>query len=91
MAIVVKVLDIVISIYIFLLVARAILSWIPVRWPEPLRPIVVFIYDVTEFALGPLRRVLPTVPLGRGVGLDLSPLVLIFLLTVLRWLMYRLT
>jgi len=85
-----RIVDIVITTYIFFVVARAILSWLPIRWPEPLRPLVVFIYDITEFALAPLRRILPTVPLGGGVGLDLSPVVLILLLTAIRWLIYRL-
>lgn len=84
-----RIVDVIITVYIFLVVARAILSWIPVRWPAPLRPIVVLIYDITEIALSPLRRILPTVNLGGGVGLDLSPVVLILLLTALRWLLYR--
>ena len=73
-------------LYLILVIARIIIGWIPVKWPRALRPIVVFIYDITEPLLSPLRRVIPVVPMGEGLGLDLSPAVLIFILIFLRWL-----
>jgi uncharacterized protein YggT (Ycf19 family) len=50
---------------------------------------VVFIYDITEPLLSPLRRVIPIVPLSGGVGLDLSPTVLIVAIVFLQWLVRR--
>jgi YggT family protein len=73
-------------VYLFLVVARVFIEWLPVRWPRAVRPVVLFIHDVTEPALSPLRRVLPIVPLGGGAGLDLSPLVVIVVIFFLQWL-----
>ena len=51
-------------------VARAVLSWVN---PDPFNPIVRFLYRVTEPVLRPIRRRLPTM----GMGLDLSPMLVI--------------
>jgi YggT family protein len=67
-----------IQLYVFIIFARAILSFFPIRYDSPLAPVVAFLDRVTEPALAPIRRVLP--PMG---GLDLSPLVLIIGLQVL--------
>ncbi len=64
------VLGYVIQIYIYIIVARAILSWVS---PDPFNPIVRFITNVTDPVLIPLRRKLP---LFVG-GIDFSPIVLI--------------
>jgi YggT family protein len=58
------------DIYMWLIIARAILSWVN---PDPYNPIVRFLYNVTEPVLAYLRRRLP---LNYG-GLDLSPLVVL--------------
>ena len=72
--------------YLIVVFARIIITWLPVRWPRSVRPIVVFIYDITEPLLSPLRRVIPIVPLGGGAGIDLSPTVLIVAIIFLQWL-----
>ncbi|HEV2014280.1 MAG TPA: YggT family protein [Candidatus Dormibacteraeota bacterium] len=65
-----------ITIFIFVLIARAILSWFPgMRYSEAGRIIVM----ATEWYLGPIRRVIP--PAG---GLDLSFLVGIIILYALQ-------
>lgn len=64
------VLSIALTIYMWLIIARAILSWVN---PDPYNPIVRFLYNVTEPVLGYLRRRLPLV----YGGLDLSPLVVL--------------
>jgi YggT family protein len=53
------------------ILTRVLLSWIPVDRNNRL---VVFLYDITEPILGPIRRVMPN--LG---GLDLSPLIALIL------------
>jgi YggT family protein len=69
-------------VYIILIFARVLLSWIP-RMPynPALRAVVGFINDVTDPYLNLFRRVLP--PLGgRGFALDLSPIIAIFILII---------
>jgi len=72
--------------YLVAVFARIIIGWLPVKWPGVLRTVVVFIYDITEPLLSPLRKVIPIVPLSGGVGLDLSPTVLIIAIVFLQWL-----
>jgi len=70
----------VISIYIWLLIAQAVLSWLVAfgivnRYNRVVATIGDFLWRVTEPLLRPIRRVLPD--LG---GIDISPVVLILLL-----------
>ncbi len=83
-------LNTVINIYIWLLIAGAVLSWLiafnVVNTHNRFVYLVGdFLHRVTEPALRPIRRVLPN--LG---GLDLSPLVLILLLLFLQQVLARL-
>ncbi len=75
-----------IEIYAYIVVARAILSWVN---PDPYNPIVRFLYSATEPVLQRLRRFLPL----RVGGLDFTPMVLIFVLffvsNFLRTLLFR--
>ena len=70
------------SAYIIVLLAHVILSWVP-RPPEPLLPVVAGVRALTEPVLAPMRRVIPPVQLG-GAALDLSVLILFFVLTLVR-------
>ncbi len=63
------VLDTVLTIYMYVIIARAILSWVN---PDPYNPIVNFLYRATEPVLYRIRRLLP--PMS---GLDLSPLIVL--------------
>jgi YggT family protein len=56
-------------------VIRALISWVS---PDPFNPIVRFLYRVTEPVLRPVRRRLPTYQ----IGLDLSPMLVIFALII---------
>ncbi len=58
------------------LIGRVILSWINV---SPSNPIAIFIHQVTEPILAPIRRLLPRMGM-----LDLSPMIAIILITVVR-------
>lgn len=74
----------VISIYIILLIAQAILSWLVVFNVVNTRNRVVymigdFLYKITEPLLRPIRRILPSFG-----GIDVSPVVLILILIFLR-------
>lgn len=64
-----------ITIYIWILIIGALLSWVR---PDPYNPIVQIIYRLTEPAYRALRRVMPTV----FNGIDLAPLILVIALQV---------
>jgi YggT family protein len=67
-----KIVDIVLTIFYWLILIRALISWVS---PDPFNPVVQFLYRTTEPVLEPVRRVLP---LSLRRGLDISPL-LVFL------------
>lgn len=71
------VLDGALYIYMWVIIARALLSWVN---PDPYNPIVRFLYNITEPVLGYLRRRLPLV-LG---GIDLSPVAVLVVIYILR-------
>ena len=78
----------IIDIYIMLLIAQVILSWLTAFNVVNTRNRFVylvgdFLYRVTEPALGPIRRILPN--LG---GLDLSPVALILALVFAQRLLF---
>lgn len=58
------------TIYMWIVIARAVLSWVN---PDPYNPIVRFLYNATEPLLYRVRRALP---LFAG-GIDFSPLVVL--------------
>lgn len=66
----------VLQIYLVVLIARIILSWVP-SLPEPLLPIARGLRAVTDPILTPLRNAIPPVRLG-AAALDLSPLIVFF-------------
>jgi YggT family protein len=81
--------SVVIQIYIYVLIASAVLSWlIAFNVVNTRNQFVAMVADVlwrlTEPALAPIRRILPSFN-----GLDLSPVVLILLLWFLNNLMYE--
>ena len=65
-----------------LVLARVVLSWFPPGGPM-LESIQGFVFRSTEWMMGPLRRVIPPVRLG-GAALDLSPLVVFLVISLLR-------
>ena len=63
--------------YLIAIFARIILSWFPISEDSPFASIFSFLYAITEPVLGPIRRLLPPMGMG-GMGLDLSPIIVIF-------------
>lgn len=57
-----------------IILADIVLSWIPI---DRRNPIVVFVHEITEPLLGPIRRVMPSI-----AGFDFSPIVAIIILEV---------
>lgn len=72
-----RLLDVLLDVYFWIIIARALLSWVN---PDRYNPIVRFLYQVTEPVLRPIRR-----RLSMQMGLDLSPLIVILVIKVLQW------
>ena len=80
--------DTIITLYIWILIASAILSWlIAFNVVNARNPIVAnvaeFLYRITEPVLRPIRALLPN--LG---GIDISPVILILLLLFLQRIIF---
>ena len=70
------ILKIVLNIYMWIIIGRALISWVN---PDPYNPIVRFLYKATEPLLYRVRRVLPVMG-----GLDLSPMVALLAIVFLQ-------
>ena len=70
------------SAYLFIVIARALISWINL---DPYHPLVIFLHKVTEPVLAPIRRWLPL----RGLGIDVSPVIVIFAIVFLQKFLVR--
>lgn len=68
-----------VTVYIVVVFARVVLSWFPIQPGTGLAQVYGVLLDLTEWALAPLRRIIP--PVGM---FDLSVLVLTFGLFILR-------
>lgn len=75
---IVNVLNMIIQIYIFIVIARALVSWVN---PDPYNPIVRFLHSATDPALYRIRKLMPFLSAG---GFDLSPIVLLILLSLVQ-------
>lgn len=65
-----KIIDMALTLYMWLIVGRSIISWVN---PDPYNPIVQFLYRSTEPVMAPIRRWLPL----RNMGIDISPIIVI--------------
>lgn len=71
----------IVEIYLYIVIARVVLSWFPIGPDSPFRPVVRALGAVTDPILTPLRRVLPPLRVG-GMGIDLSPIILLVALEI---------
>ena len=77
-----KIIDMALSLYMWIIVARALISWVN---PDPYNPIVRFLYRATEPVMAPIRRWLPL----RGLGIDISPIIAIAAIIFLQSFLLR--
>ena len=77
-----KIIDIGLTIYMWLIIGRALISWVN---PDPYNPIVTFLYRVTEPVLAPIRRWIPL----RGMGIDISPIIVILVIYFLQMFLVK--
>ena len=73
-----RVLDVVFTIMYWLILIRALISWVN---PDPYNPIVQFLYKTTEPILYPIRKLLP---LDFRFGIDISPIIAFLAIFFLR-------
>lgn len=78
-----EVINLVFQIYIFIVIARAIVSWVS---PDPYNPIVRFLYQATDPVLYRIRRIIPS----QFGGIDFSPIILLLGLSLVRRLLLEL-
>jgi YggT family protein len=81
---VLDIIDIVLNLYVWLLIASAILSWLIAfnvvnTRNQFVSSVAEFLYRITEPVLRPIRNILPD--LG---GLDISPIILILLIMLIQ-------
>jgi YggT family protein len=73
-----KVMDIALTLYMWIIIIRALISWVN---PDPYNQIVILLYRFTEPVLRPIRRRLP---LG-NTGIDFSPIIVILVIVFLKY------
>jgi YggT family protein len=71
------IIDIALNIYLWIIIIRAVLSWVN---PDPYNPIVRLLYQLTEPVMAPVRRWIPL----RGMGIDFSPIIILLLIVFLQ-------
>ena len=72
----IRLIELAISVYTFLIIARVLLSWVP---HDPANPVVGLLYRLTEPVMAPVRNLLPQMG-----GIDFSPIAVIFGLQLLK-------
>ena len=82
---VIQVISLLLQVYSYVLLARALISWIPNL--DPYNPIVQFLYQITEPVLEPIRKLVP--PLGGMI--DISMLIAFFGIMILQQILVSMT
>lgn len=67
------------NIYTWVIILRAVMSWVA---PVPSHPLALILVNLTEPVLKPLRRLVPPSALG---GIDVSPILAILAIQVIRY------
>lgn len=71
-----QIIHIVLNAYMWVIIARALLSWVN---PDPYNPIVRFLYSITEPVLYAIRRRIP----ATFGGMDFSPMIVLLAIVFL--------
>jgi YggT family protein len=72
-----KLIDFLLTIYMWIIIGRAVISWVNA---DPYNPVVRFLVEATEPLLSRIRRFLP-ISMG---GIDFSPMILIMVIMFLQ-------
>ena len=76
------ILDYILTVANWLVIIRALISWVN---PDPLNPLVQFLYKTTEPLLAPFRRLVP----AYAIGLDISPIFALIFIWFLKLFLVR--
>ena len=82
LAAIAKILDIALTLYMWIIIARAVVSWVN---PDPHNPIIRFLNAVTEPVLYQVRRRLP-ISFG---GIDFSPIIVLLVIVFVQSFLVR--
>ena len=77
-----EVLNIVLTIYMWIVIISALISWVN---PDPYNPIVRFLFSVTEPVFATVRRLLPF----PYMGIDFSPLIVLLIIIFMQQFLVR--
>lgn len=72
------ILSVLLTIYYWLIIARALISWVN---PDPFNPIVQFLYNATEPVLYPIRKAFT---FSLKFGIDISPIIAFLIILFLK-------
>jgi YggT family protein len=75
-----KIIDIALTLYMWIIVLRAVISWVN---PDPYNKVVIFLYRITEPVLRPVHRLLPRAL--SSTGIDFSPIIIILVIIFLQY------
>ena len=71
------------NLFVICIFIRIILSWFPIRPGSAMATVTDVLLAITEPVIGPIRRVIPPIGIG-GMGFDLSPLIVLFGIEIIR-------
>jgi len=83
----VTVLDLVLRLYMWIVIARAVISWVE---PNPYNPVVRTLRALTDPVLRPIQRLQWRITRGQ-VPIDFSPMVVVLAILFLRRFLFELT
>ena len=75
-----KIIDITLTLYMWVVIFRAVISWVN---PDPYNKIVIILYRITEPVLRLVRRLLPRSL--SATGIDFSPIIVILVIIFLQY------
>ncbi|GAB4547892.1 MAG: YggT family protein [Thermodesulfovibrionia bacterium] len=75
------VLDILLTVYVWIIIISALISWVN---PDPYNPIVRFLYGITDPVLRPIRN-----RIGVTMGIDVSPMIVILIILFIRYFLIQ--
>jgi len=78
-----KIINIVLTILYWLIIVRALISWVN---PDPYNPIVQFLHKATDPVLEPIRRI---IPFHYKTGIDISPIIAFLLIIFIQNFLVR--
>ncbi len=77
-----KIADIVLNLLFWIIVIRALLSWVN---PDPYNQIVQIIHRISDPIINPFRRLLPM----HNLGIDFAPMLAIFAIWFTQWFLIQ--